>query len=132
MQASDGAYRYVRWLQDAALRHSDHVGLTWETCRQMGCAFVVRRQTIDYLREAVLGQRLEVSTWVEQNTPMSALRHTEIRNEAGEAVLTAQTLWVFMSLDTRRPKRIPHEVKARFEMQSGASIPTRSDSDRKG
>ncbi|MBI5533503.1 MAG: acyl-CoA thioesterase [Deltaproteobacteria bacterium] len=110
---------YVRWIQDAALAHSNLVGFTWEACQQIGGAFVVRRQTIDYLREVVQGQLLEVRTRVEQSTPMSALRQTELRNEAGELVLTAQTVWVFMSLETRRPLRIPPEVKAFFTMPAG-------------
>jgi acyl-CoA thioester hydrolase len=123
---------YVRWLQDAAAAHSDHVGLTWEACKKIGGAFVVRRQTIDYLREVVQGQRLEVRTRVEQNTPMSAMRHTEIRNDAGEPVLTAQTVWVFMSLETRRARRIPPEVKRYFEMRGDRSAPATTDQDREG
>lgn len=107
---------YVRWLQDAALRHSEHVGLSWDESVRVGGAFVVRRQQLEYLRQARAGERLTVHTWIASATHMSAVRRTEVRSDTGDLVLDATTTWVFVSLETFRPKRIPVEVRRMFGM----------------
>lgn len=105
---------YVRWVQDAARMHSLHVGYGWEHYHSLGAAFVIRRHEIDYLRPAVAGETLEVTTWIDSHTRVSALRVTEIRNLRGEVILRARTTWVFVSLRTMRPQRIPEEIRRRF------------------
>jgi len=107
---------YLRWQQEVALEHSDHVGLTWEQCQKDGGAFVVRRHSLDYLRPAKLRDKLRLTTWVEQSTPMSAVRRTELRDRAGELLFKGETIWVYVSLETLRPRRIPQEVRDRFAM----------------
>lgn len=107
---------YVRWLQDAALRHCDSVGLTWEECLRVGGAFVVRRQQVEYLRQVRAGETLTVHTWIASGTHMSAVRRTEVRSQSGDLVLDATTTFVFVSLETWRPKRIPLEVRRMFAM----------------
>ncbi len=109
---------YVRWLQEAALRHSDCAGLTWQECQRIGGAFVVRRQQLEYLRAVRAGETLVIHTWIASSTHMSAVRRTEIRNEAADLVLDATTTWVFVSLDTWRPKRIPLDVRHMFGMDA--------------
>jgi acyl-CoA thioester hydrolase len=104
---------YVRWVQEAAVRHSEAVGLDWETYRQLGAAFLIRRHEIEYLRAAHVGEKLRISTWIDANTRVTAVRATEIHNQRGEVILTARTTWVFIALDTMRPQRIhPRVVEA--------------------
>jgi acyl-CoA thioester hydrolase len=105
---------YVRWVQDAAQLHSMHVGYGWEEYRSLGAAFVIRRHEIDYLRSAHQDDVLEVATWIDSHTRISALRATEIRDASGELILRAMTTWVWVSLTTMRPQRIPDEVRQRF------------------
>lgn len=105
---------YVRWVQDAAMQHSLHVGYTWDRYRELGAAFVIRRHELDYLRSACEGDVLEVSTWIESYTRLSATRRTELRNAKGELVLSATTLWVWVTLGAMRPARIPDSVRAVF------------------
>lgn len=107
---------FVRWLQDAALRHSERVGLSWEECVRVGGAFVVRRQQVEYLRQVRTGEQLTVHTWIASSTHMSAVRRTEVRSDTGDLVVDATTTWVFVSLETWRPKRIPTDVRRMFGM----------------
>jgi acyl-CoA thioester hydrolase len=102
---------YVRWVQDAARMHSLHVGYGWEEYRALGAAFVIRRHEIDYLRPAHLGETLDVTTWIASHTRISAVRATEIRNAQGELIVNALTTWVYVSLTTMRPQRIPDEIR---------------------
>ena len=106
---------YLRWVQDAATAHSAAVGLGLAEYRSAGRVFVVRRHTIDYLRPALLGERLEVETRVTALGAASSERQTEIRRAGDAAVLArAVTGWAYIDLARGRPVRIPDDVRERF------------------
>jgi acyl-CoA thioester hydrolase len=105
---------YVRWVQDAAVKHSDAVGLSWDVYLELGAAFVIRRHEIDYLRSARVGETLRIATYIVSHTRITANRATEISHANGERILTAMTTWVYVGLDTLRPKRIDQRIVRAF------------------
>ncbi len=109
---------YVRWMQDAAVQHSAHIGLPWEWYVEHGATFVIRRQIIDYLRAVREGESLEIATWVASMSQTSSVRRTEIKTAEGASVLAAETTWIFVKLADGRPTRIPDDVRAAFERKS--------------
>jgi acyl-CoA thioester hydrolase len=99
---------YQNYLEQAAIEHSEHLGLSLDVYRELGGVFVMRRVEIDYLRPAVAGDTLEVATWLQEMRGTRALRHYEIRKENQEDLLvTAQALWVWVEVKTMRPRPIP-------------------------
>ena len=107
--------QYVRWLQDAAIAHSAHVGLTWERYVALGGVFVVRRHEIDYLRSALRGDELEVRTHVASVMAAKSERKYEIVRLSDETVIVrALTLWGFVDTTMGRPMRIPDEIYVAF------------------
>jgi acyl-CoA thioester hydrolase len=104
---------WVRWVQDAATAHSLGVGLDFEQYVKLGVVWVVRRHDIEYLGAAFQGDDIEALTWVDSLRGATSLRRTLFRR--GEAVVArAATTWVLLDLDTRRPKRVPAELLARY------------------
>ena len=103
---------YVRWVLDAAAAHSAAVGWDLPAYRRAGGVFVVRRQEVDYLRPAFLGDRVRVETWVEALSRVTSLRRTRIvRGE--EELARASTTWAFVNLEGR-PIRIPDAIAEAF------------------
>ncbi|MBW4668571.1 MAG: acyl-CoA thioesterase [Cyanomargarita calcarea GSE-NOS-MK-12-04C] len=99
---------YQNYLEQAAIEHSEHLGLSLDVYRELGGVFVMRRVEIDYLRPAVAGDTLEVTTWLQEMRGTRALRHYEIRKENQEDLfVTAQALWVWVEVKTMRPRPIP-------------------------
>jgi acyl-CoA thioester hydrolase len=123
---------YVRWVQQVAAAHSTAVGYDFEAYRKLGAVFVVRRHEIDYLRSAVLGDRIGLRTWVDSWKAASSVRMTSIvrlggpGDAVGDASIEAsgddnaielaraRTTWALVSLDSGRPVRIPPELSDRF------------------
>jgi acyl-CoA thioester hydrolase len=105
---------YVRWIQDVAVAHSNHVGLDWAAYAAMGAAFVVRRHEVDYLRAVREGEVLSVGTWIESFTRITSERGTTVHNAHGALVARAMTTWVFVTIDGLRPVRITDPVKRAF------------------
>jgi acyl-CoA thioester hydrolase len=105
---------YVRWMESAAVRHSERVGFDIEAYRVLGAVFVIRRQSIEYFRPVREGQVIQIATWVASMASSTTVRATEITDENGKTVLKAETTWVYVSLSTMRPERIPDDMRARF------------------
>ena len=105
---------YLRWVQEAALAH-------WQVIAspesQQSIDWVVLRHEIDYKAPAVAGDSLDVSTWVGKATRLTFERFTEIRRSRDNTVLAAaRTLWCPVDTETRRPRRVPDEVRTQFSL----------------
>lgn len=106
---------YLKWMIRAGLAHSDAVGYPISKFREMGGMFVVRRHEIDYLKSALLNDRLTMVTW---SQPMSGVKATRdyilTRDSDGAKILTAKTFWVYINIKTGRPISIPATVSEAF------------------
>jgi hypothetical protein len=67
---------FVRWMQEAAIAHSDAVGCTAATLAAGG-VWVVRSHRIEYLRPAFAGDRVAVVTWVADYRRAFSMRRYE-------------------------------------------------------
>ena len=106
---------YVNWMQAAAIAHSSAQGWPTPRYRQACYAWVARSHRIEYLQPAFRRDDLVVRTWVADMQRASSLRKYEIVREADAALLArAETRWVFVDLNTRKPIRIPLEVRKDF------------------
>jgi len=102
---------YQHYLEQAAVEHSEQLGWSMQRYLAVGGVFVLRRITIDYLRPAVAGDRLEVATWIMELRGPRAMRGYQISRPAdGATLLTAEGLWVWIELATQRPRSIPREL----------------------
>lgn len=105
---------YVRWMQDAAISHSDTVGCTAATLAA-GASWVARSHHIEYLRPAFAGERLVVHTWVSSVRRSSSLRKYRIAR-GGELIAQGETVWVYVDASTGKPRPIPQEVREVFAL----------------
>jgi acyl-CoA thioester hydrolase len=107
---------YVRWMQQAAISHSDSAGCTIAT-NASGSSWVVRSHHLEYLRPAFAHDQLVILTWVSTMRKASSLRKYLFLRESDRAVLArGETNWVFVDNQTGRPKPIPREVSSVFEL----------------
>jgi acyl-CoA thioester hydrolase len=105
---------YVRWMQDAATAHSDHLGCTAAT-REDGATWVARRHEIEYLRPAFEGDRIEIRTWIEgSRRALSTRRYEFVRAADGTVLAKAETDWVYVDAATGRPRSIPEQIHSLF------------------
>ncbi|WP_026370295.1 acyl-CoA thioesterase [Kallotenue papyrolyticum] len=112
---------YQHYLEQAAVEHSEQLGFSYERYRQIGGIFVLRRITIDYLRPALAGDLLRVTTWIGQMRGPRAVRHYQIhRAPEQELLLTAEALWAWIDLATGRPRPIPAELLQAFLAADGS------------
>ncbi|MBD3882745.1 acyl-CoA thioesterase [Phormidium tenue FACHB-886] len=108
---------YQHYLEQAAIEHSEHLGFGPARYRQLGGVFVMRRVAIEYLRSAVAGDTLEITTWLQEMRGTRVTRCYEIRrSQPNELLVTAEALWVWVDVDAMRPRPIPEEILSAFEV----------------
>jgi acyl-CoA thioester hydrolase len=111
--------KYLAWMQDIAIRHSAAQGWPVERYLENGAVWVVRSHFITYLRPAFAGQAITLQTWVAELRRRSSSRRYLVRRDSDDRVLVeAETLWVYVDRQNGRPRRIPDELRAAFEVVS--------------
>jgi acyl-CoA thioester hydrolase len=100
---------YLSWLDRAAWSHSAELGVPLEQCVAMRRGMAAHRTEIDYLRAAVLGDRVLVGTWiVGTDAKLRVERRFQIlRSVDGKTLARARTDYVCINLDSGRAVRMP-------------------------
>jgi acyl-CoA thioester hydrolase len=107
---------YVRWMIEAAHRHSASTGCTAAT-RESGATWVVRSHWIEYLRPAFAGEGVRAMTGVADLRRVQSRRKYRFLRQADRSVLAqGETEWVFVDAATGRPRAIPQAIKAVFRV----------------
>lgn len=114
---------YIQWMQDVAIAHATRVGGTAAT-QSAGATWVARSHHIVYLRPAFAGDHVCIKTWISTLRKARSLRKYQFLRLDDDTVLaTGETEWVFVDITTGRPRSIPDEVTACFELLPVADEP---------
>jgi acyl-CoA thioester hydrolase len=104
---------YLVFTESIARAHADSVGVTYEAMSAMGRAFVVRKHEATYYGEARVNDVLTMKTWAHSFAGSTCVREVEIY--LGEKrIFHCQTLWVWIDVNQRAPKRIPADIVQKF------------------
>jgi len=106
---------YLRWVLEVAMAHSRAKGWDHPEYRALGSVFIVRRHELDYLVPVLRGERVIAETWVASWKAASCVRATEIKR-GDQVVLRAATTWVFVSMTSGKPQRIPEDLLTAFTL----------------
>jgi acyl-CoA thioester hydrolase len=104
---------YLRFMEDVARAHSEHIGMGVSVMKAHGVVPVVRKYNITYHRSALLNDALEVSTYTNA-TGVRAYRRFEVRFLDGRLAVEADTEWVWVDPIRMRPKNPPKPVLEAF------------------
>jgi len=104
---------YLSYVEDAATQVSAHFGWSIDRMRAQGFAVIVQRHRLEYLQPALLGDEIEISTWVSNVKRASATRHFMLnRVSDGQLLTRVNTSVVWINLQTGQPSRIPDQFAA--------------------
>lgn len=102
---------YLRYVQETAEAH-------WKSFApdelQKEVVWVVLRHEIDYHKPAFEGDILICETWVEEANGVKMPRNVVIKNESGQQLISARTIWCALDGTTFRPKRIEASLYEQF------------------
>ena len=112
---------YLSWLDQAAWSHSAALGLSLQQCVAMRRGMAAHRTEIDYLRAALLGDRVLVGTWiVAADAKLRVERRFQARRAAdGETLARARIDYVCINLDSGRAVRMPDSFRNAYIVTAG-------------
>ena len=112
---------YLAWLDRAAWSHSGTLGLSLEQCVAMRRGMAAHRTEIDYLKAALLGDRVLVGTWiVNTDSKLRVERRFQIRRATdGETLSRARIDYVCINLDSGRAVRMPDSFRKAYIVTAG-------------
>lgn len=111
---------YLKWMQNAAVRHSDAQGWTTKRYVEHGWSWVVRSHFIEYRRPVFGHEDIVIVTWVADMKKHSSLRKYQIkRGSDGKLVARAETNWAFVERERGTLLAIPEEVASAFQVVDG-------------
>ena len=112
---------YLAWLDRAAWSHSATLGLSLQHCVALRRGMAAHRTQIDYLRAAVLGDRVLIGTWiVNTDGKLRVQRCFQVRRDVdGETLARARTDYVCINLDSGRPARMPDSFRDSYIVTAG-------------
>ena len=113
---------YVQWMQDAAIRHGE---ATAGYVLPADAGWFAREHRIEYLAPAFVDEEIEVRTWL-ASVKLSRIqrRYEFVRVTDGKVIAKGETLWIYVSLSSGRPIRIPEELLALFPILNDPTPPT--------
>lgn len=103
--------RYVQWIQDISKEH-------WKDTvpdELKSVIWVVMSHHISYKGSALLGDVIQIRTYIAETRGATSVRMVEMRNQkTRELLVTAKTHWCLLNPKTFRPMRISDEISALF------------------
>ena len=107
--------QYLDWVQDIAREHWDLLAPQFE----FEGVWVVREHQITYKRQAVLGDRIHVKTYIKNVRGPLSERVVEFRKSGTEQILVqCNTQWCLLDPQNFRPQRVPDEVAQKLALAS--------------
>ena len=112
---------YLAWFDRVAWSHSAALGITVEQCVAIRRGMAAYRTEIDYVRAAVLADRVLVATWiVNTDGRLRVERRFQVRRAPdGETLARARTEYVCINLDSRRAVRMPELFSHAYVVTAG-------------
>jgi acyl-ACP thioesterase len=108
-----------KYLQEAAIKHADQFDAGTRAMVSRGQSWVLNRLAATIHRYPQYEEPLRVVTWSSGIRAFKGYRDFRICS-GEELVVSASSLWLYVSLNTKSLVRVPEEVAARFPSRPGA------------
>jgi acyl-CoA thioester hydrolase len=105
--------KYLEWMINSAMEHSRTEGFDEEYYKNSGATWVAKSHFIEYKKPAFEGDELILKTWIESIKHVIAVRRYEIYKN-NDLIASGKSEWVYVDIDSMRPKRIPKELSGKF------------------
>lgn len=112
----------LHFLEDVATSHSESVGLGIDRLLEARTGWVLNHWFLRMERYPRFGEKILVQTWPSKFEHFYATRQFNIEDSEGRRLGQASSLWIYLSLDTKHPLRIPQHFEAAYGLDSSRSM----------
>ena len=105
---------YLSYMEESAIEQSASIDWPMTRMRDEGFGMIARRHLFDYRHQAVLGDELDVTTYLSEPRRSSIIRNFIVARPNGEIVARSRSLYICVNLEKNTPMRIPQHVMDDF------------------
>ncbi len=109
------------FLQEAAFRHSVIGKFGQPDLDELGLVWVLSRMKVEFYTEALLGEEVEINSWVRSINGALSERDFEIFKN-GTLLIRATSLWVCLDMKSLKPTRIPPVICDKMVVLNSDSV----------
>ncbi len=109
-------------LQDTAVSHSDRIGFTVGYLAEQKKGWAVVNWHLLVERMPLHGEKIRIETWSNQCRRMQAERSYLVTDEDGKEIIRAESRWIYMDLEKRRPTSVPQEMIEGYHSDRASAI----------
>lgn len=106
----------VNFLQDAAILDAQNNSVSIEELYEEKGAWLLGSWQIVILRRPKLNELVTITTFPYEFKGFLGYRNFTIKDEAGEIIVKAASIWSLINLETLKPQRMSAELAARYEL----------------
>lgn len=106
----------LRMMEDIAIQQSEERGVGLDFYKTGKVAWMLTRWKVDFIRLPKFNNTLTLRTTPRAFRGFYANREYEFYDKTDELLIKANTLWVFVSTETRRPLKIPDEMFSHYQV----------------
>ena len=110
-----GLSSILDYLQDVCTFQSEDLGIGVGFMRNHHAAWFLSSWQVDIERYPHMGENLKIMTWPYDFHGFYGFRNFKVEDEAGNTIVKANSVWVFMDVEKGRPVRLLSEFSERYE-----------------
>lgn len=107
----------VNYMQDCSNFHSQDIGITVDSMKKEKKAWYLTSWQIEIIRRPELFEHITIGTLAYGFDAFFGYRNFFIKDEKDNIIVKANSIWVYMDLNTMRPYRIDNETAQRFGIE---------------
>ena len=105
------------YFQDCSVFHSEEVNLSVDYLAKNHIAWVLSSWQICVDRMPHLAEHITIQTWPYDMKGFYGYRNFAMKDEEGKRLAFANSVWVFVDVETGRPVRVPQEMAERYGLE---------------
>jgi medium-chain acyl-[acyl-carrier-protein] hydrolase len=113
----------IDFLGDIATDHSEKLGLGMDYLRESNVAWVLYKWDIDMYEYPIYGDKITIKTIPYAFKRFYGYRRFEVFNEVGELIGKAESQWIVINTEKKRPLRVPEHIGATYGVQGEGDEP---------
>ncbi len=107
----------LNYFQDCSTLQSESLGAGVKTLHEKNLVWVISTWQIDVKRYPELGEKITIGTFPYKFKGFFGMRNFLIKDEKGDIIAMADTLWTLLNYREGKPERITEEILKGFDME---------------
>lgn len=113
----------INYFQDCSIMQSEEIGYGFSFLEEHKKAWILTGWQVEVKRYPNIGEKITVSTWATGFKGIRGDRNFCMKDETGEIVACANSLWVYMDLDKKRPTKPSKEEMDAYQTDTPLDMP---------